>query len=143
MKPDPLGGRRDPLRAILLVWLVISGIVLFFGVRLSTTIATQLHPELFERVYGGMQAVSAAAALAGMFWPWDPRDGLTAKLAGWCGLGFSALVFSAATILTFSLAGTMTGVTVLIFAVWCFKVAGQVIARMRAARKVTADVEPS
>lgn len=132
MKPDPLGGPRDPFRVFLLPWCVVNGLALVVpGVpETSATLDRELS-ALTERLYGGLLAVSAGLVLAGMFWPWDPRDGLTAKLGGYVGMSAATAIFAVVTLSAWTLGGVFVCGASLAFSGICLIMARNVWHRMR------------
>jgi hypothetical protein len=115
MKPDPLGTPRDPFRVFILCWMVVNGLALAAGHSTSRTLEQQL-PSATERLYGGLLGTSALLVLIGMYWPWDPRDGLVAKLGGFTGLTFGVGIFALATLATWDLGGVLVGGSGIAFA---------------------------
>jgi hypothetical protein len=129
MKPDPLGIPRDPYRIFLLSWLAINGLLQACGIPTSSSLDRQLDSH-FERLYGGLLGVSALLVLFGMFWPWDPRDGLIGKVAGFIGLTFGIGIYALATLFTNNAGGSFVGVAGLCFAAVCAHSAWRAFSRL-------------
>lgn len=95
LKPDPIGQmQRNPFQVYLLMVCIFSGLsILIPDVRSSTGSIEQYFLGWEKFVWGGLILLGSTCALAGMYWPWDPRDGLLIKRLGFYVLSVPLLIY--------------------------------------------------
>jgi len=119
LKPDPLGVPRDPLAVFLLVLALISGLGFIFDEPSSGSLERSL-PHWGQITWGVMLTFGATLSLAGMFWPWQQRDGLLVKRVGMAALAISAMVYAVAIWIQFGWTAALPGALAFFFGYACF-----------------------
>lgn len=131
LKPDPIGLPRHPLVIYLLALTFLSGLANLLGEPTAESVETQLHPDI-RLMWNVILTLGATTALAGMFWPGDPRTGLLLKRFGYMALSIAALAYALVLILLVGQGALFVGLIIGGFSVACGYATRQVNQAIRA-----------
>lgn len=131
LKPDPIGLPRHPLVVYLLALTLLSGMANLLGEPTTGSVEAELQPDI-RLMWNVILTLGAMTALAGMFWPGDPRTGLLLKRFGYMALSIAALAYALVLILLVGQGALYVGLVIGGFSLACGHATRQVNQAIRA-----------
>lgn len=99
MPVDRPAGPPNPFEASLLLACIVVGFTAVIGYTQPASFEDAL-PPWGQRVWGALMLLGGLAAVAGLFWPWDPVDGVLIKRVGLATLCPALIAYGMAGLLT-------------------------------------------
>lgn len=132
LRPDPMGEERNPFQVYLLCLAIFSGMtVLISDVPNSAGSIEAFLTGWEEALWGALLVGGSILSLAGMYWPWDPRDGLLMKRFGFTTLSVPLVIYAIALVARFGFAALSLSLVIAGFAVASFIQARRVNKRVK------------
>jgi hypothetical protein len=116
----------------------VQGIAVVSGYARPLSLENTLTPTL-RVLWGSLLTLGGVAAVAGLYWPWDPVDGVLVKRVGLIGLALATLAYGIAA-LALGPIGFLQSAYAFSYAIACLVRAWQVTVALAAFREHVKDM---
>lgn len=132
-------GQPNPFEAYLLTVCVVQGGALLSGYAAPMSVQTVM-PQWVRILWACLLLVGGGTAVIGLYWPWDPIDGVLIKRFGLILAGGGTLAYGVAVLAVYGTSGTVVAIYNIGFSLACAARLRQVSRAIRKVREELAEI---